>query len=245
MLHGWGMDGLSMAFWAVPFAQRGYEVLMPDLRSHGESSQAPVGYGPREADDIADWLRQLDARAPLARPIILLGESYGADAALFAAPKLPDVNAVIALEPFANAADAIMRVPASGILGHKWMARLMTPERMRRAIARADRKLGIDLHDIGPAGALAQSRACTLIVRGAQDRVMTADALRGLAAVSPRAAYVEVPMASHLMLPMEFPRLTPPLLDWLDKVPFAGSACPAPPRPLPLLRKGNVLSISF
>ncbi len=244
-LHGWGMDGLSMAFWAEPFARHGYEVLMPDLRGHGKSSKAPVGYGPREAGDIVSWLRQLDARAPLARPIVLLGESYGADVALFAAPKLPDVDAVIALEPFANAADAIMRVPASGILGHKFLSQFMTPARMRKAIKRADRKLGINLERISPAAALARSRACTLIVRGAQDRVMTAEALHGLVAVNPRASYVEVDHAGHLMLPMEFPRLTESLVNWLDKVLVGGSSCPAPPLPLPLRRDGKARSISF
>lgn len=227
LLHPWSMDGSAMGLWGMSFAGAGYQVVMPDLRSQGRSGDAPVGYGPREAGDIVELVHQLEAAHRLPAPVYLLGISYGATVALFAAPQLPEVRGVVALEPYANAADVIRRAPASNLFGHRWLARWISPRDMDKAIARADRKLGVDLAKIDPGAALAQTQACTLVLGGSKDELIPSSAMRELAQHSPRARYVEIDGEGHLNLPVRVDRLFPPLLKWIDALPgSAGDACP-------------------
>lgn len=227
LLHPWGTEGSALTNWALLFSSAGYVVVMPDLRSHGESGDAPVGYGPREANDIADLVRKLRAAHRLPGPLYLLGVSYGGSVALFTAPKLDGVKGVVALEPYVNAAAVIRRAPASGLFGHRWLASLLRPREVDKAIERAGRQLGIDLAQIDPGDALAQVPACVLILRGSNDKLIAGDALRALSQRSPRARYVEVSDEGHLMLPMRTDRLFPPLLDWMDALPAGhDGACP-------------------
>ncbi|MDO1529099.1 alpha/beta hydrolase [Fulvimonas sp. R45] len=227
LLHPWGAEGSAMAGWGLAFAGAGYVVAMPDLRSQGRSDDAPVGYGPREAGDIVDLVHHLEAAHRLPRPWYLLGASYGATVALFAAPQL-QVRGVIALEPYADAVDAIHRAPASGLFGHRWLARWISRRELDKAVARAGRALGVDLARIDPGAALADASACTLVLGGGHDTLIPPAALRDLARRSPRARFVEVPGEGHLTLPMRTDRLFTPLLAWMDALPAdPGGDCPA------------------
>lgn len=219
LLHPWGVGGMAMLPWALQYAQAGYVAVVPDLRSQGGSGDAPVGYGPREAADVADLARQLRESGQLPGPLFVVGASYGATVALFAAPELPQLRGVLALEPYANAADTIRRAPASGLFGHPWLARLITRREVDTAIARASAQLGVDLASVDAGEALASSTACTLVVRGADDRLITADALRSMSERSPRARYVEVPGENHLSLPVSIDRLLQPSISWMQAVP--------------------------
>lgn len=227
LLHPWGTEGSAMTGWGLAFAGAGYVVAMPDLRSQGRSEDAPVGYGPREAEDVVDLVHQMEAAHRLPAPLYLLGASYGATAALFAAPQLPEVRGVIALEPYADAVDAIHRAPGSGLFGHRWLARWIDSHELDEAIARADRTLGVNLARIDPGAALARTQVCTLILGGEHDTLIPPSALRGLARHSPQARFVEVDGEGHLTLPMRTDRLFPPMLKWIDALPDApGKACP-------------------
>ena len=227
LLHPWGMEGSAMTTWGLLFASAGYVVVMPDLRSQGRSDDAPVGYGPREAEDIADLAHGLEAAHDLPGPLYLLGASYGATVALFAAAEMPEVRGVVALEPYADAVDVIHRAPASGLFGHRWLAHWITSSEMDRAIARADRVLGIDLARIDPGKALAATKVCSLILGGSDDVLIPPAALRALARRSPKANYVEVAGEGHLTLPLRTDRLFPPMLKWMDALPVVpGDACP-------------------
>lgn len=234
LLHPWGMSGTAMMPWGLYFAAAGYKVVMPDLRSQGDSSQAPVGYGPREAGDIVELVRELQAKHRLPGPLYLLGASYGATVALFAAPRLPGLRGVMALEPYANAADVIRRAPGSGLFGYKWLVRWITPEEINAAIARASRKLGVDLEHVNPGDALARTSNCTLILRGSRDVLVSGEALTALSRRSARASHVEVPGEGHLTLPVRAGRLVPPLLAWMQALPDTDGPCPIfSPPPVP------------
>lgn len=227
LLHPWGTEGSALTNWALLFASAGYVVVMPDLRGHGESADAPVGYGPREANDIADLVHDLRAANRLPGPLYLFGVSYGGTVALFAAPKQTDVHGVIALEPYTNAAAVIRRAPASGLFGYRWLASWIRPREVDRAIQRASEQLGVDLAHVDPGDALAHTPSCVLILRGAEDNLIAGDALRELARRSPRASYVEVSQEGHLNLPLRTDRLFPPLLGWMQALPADTSgSCP-------------------
>lgn len=227
LLHPWGMEGSAMTAWGLAFAGAGYAVAMPDLRGQGRSDDAPVGYGPREAGDIVALVRDLESSHRLPPPVYLLGASYGATVAIFAAPRLPEVRGVIALEPYADAVDVIHRAPASHLFGYRWLVPWITPHTMDQAVARADRVLGIDLSRIDPGTALTGTKVCTLILGGSDDALIPPSALRALARRSPRARYVEVAGEGHLTLPLRADRLFPPLLEWIEALPMtADDDCP-------------------
>ncbi len=233
LLHPWGMNGAAMMMWGLHFAAAGYQVVMPDLRSQGDSSDAPVGYGPREAGDMVQLVQQLQIQHRLPGPLYLLGASYGATVALFAAPQLPDLRGVMALEPYADAADVIRRAPRSDLFGYRWLAHWITPHEVDTAIARASRTLGVDLQHVDPGTALAQTPACTLILRGGRDVLISGDALAALSRRSSRASYVEISGEGHLTLPLRTDRLFSPLLAWMQALPAAAGPCPAFSLPSP------------
>lgn len=226
LLHPWSMSGTAMMPWGVHFAAVGYEVVMPDLRSQGDSSDAPVGYGPREAGDITQLIEQLRASGKLPAPLFLFGASYGATVALFVADRVPDVRGVVALEPYANAAAVIRKAPGSGLFGHRWLAHRITPKEVDAAIKRADKMLNLDLATINPGDALAKSQRCTLILRGTKDELMGDTSLRRLSRRSPLAAYADVPDQNHMTLPMRTDLLFQPLLAWMQALPPTPGPCP-------------------
>ncbi len=226
LLHPWSMSGTAMTAWGVHFAASGYEVVMPDLRGQGDSSDAPVGYGPREADDIEQLIQHLRFGGKLPAPLYLFGASYGATVALFAAARVPHVRGVVALEPYGNAAAVIRQAPGSGLFGYRWLAHLITTKEVDAAIKRADRKLGLNLAAIDPGDALAASQRCTLILRGSKDELMSDASLRQLSQRSLLAAYARVPDQNHIMLPMRTDILFQPLLAWMQALPAAPGPCP-------------------
>ncbi len=98
LLHGYGYTGKKeeMEYIGAEYAQRGYWVLAPDLRCHGESEGDFIGMGWTDRLDILQWIDYIveqDSRAE----IVLHGQSMGGAAALMTAgEELPDqVKAVI------------------------------------------------------------------------------------------------------------------------------------------------------
>lgn len=228
-LHGWGLDGNSMLPWALALSEQGWHGVAIDLRHHGESSPAPVGYGPREAADVAALLGALRAQGRLQEPVFLFGSSYGATAALFAEPLLAgQVRGIVALAPFANAADAVRTVLAVSARGggpEAWVAGAQSSLDVEEAIRTASARLGVDLRAIDLHPVVAASHTCALILHGANDKLLAPDASRALAAASPLAQFTPVPGHNHLDLPMRMDWLAAPLDAWLRSV-GTGASCP-------------------
>jgi pimeloyl-ACP methyl ester carboxylesterase len=225
-LHGWSLDGSTMLPWAMALAERGYRGIAVDLRNAGGSSKAPAGFGPREAADVVALLEHLGAQGALREPAFLFGVSYGASTALFAEPALRGrVAGIVALEPFANAADAVRTmVPGmqadvtstSGrmllaVSGHRYDA-----DAVERAIANVDQRLDLDLATIDLHAPVAQSQTCTLLLHGARDTWIPAAGSRSLAKDAPRVRYRELPDETHLTLPLRIDWLAAPLANWLS-----------------------------
>lgn len=76
ILHGQADNREGVFGYAKPFLARGYRVLLPDSRAHGESGGTLATYGLREADDVHRWVDWLYARN--AHCVYGLGESMGA-----------------------------------------------------------------------------------------------------------------------------------------------------------------------
>ena len=225
-LHGWSLDGRSMLPWALALADHGYRGIAVDLRNAGDSSKAPVGFGPREAADVAALLDHLRDTGELHDPVFLFGVSYGASTALFAEPALREhLAGIVAMEPYANAADAI-RTMVPGMLADAGSgARMLLALRGQRhdaaaiegAIVDANHRLGLDLAAIDLHAPVAQSQTCTLLLHGARDSWIPAIGSRNLAQAAPRVHYVELPDETHMSLPVRIDWLGGPIADWFDR----------------------------
>lgn len=236
LLHGWGMDGSSMLPWALGLAENGWQAVMVDLRNHGASGRAPAGFGPREGQDVSALLAALRTMDDTGGPLALFGVSYGAVAALYAAAYAETgvVDAVIAMSPYANAADGIHGMiegmksqPGSGLRGRLALAharRRYDDARIDRAIAAAGQRLGLDLASIDVRQAAMAVDGCALLLHGTRDGFFPMEAVQSLANAAPRAQLVPLEDEHHFTAPMRMDRLVEPLARWLDAT--GGADCP-------------------
>lgn len=84
VVHGYGTEGTYMLYAAKRFHQKGYNVLVPDLRSHGKSTGTYIGWGWCDRQDIRAWCRLISKKDKRAK-ILLYGVSMGGAAVLMAA----------------------------------------------------------------------------------------------------------------------------------------------------------------
>ena len=90
----------------VPFyAEQGYNIFIPDLRSHGESEGYQVTWGEYESRDLVDWMDHLDSRYG-GQTYILHGQDLGASAALWSAGE-ERVAFLVAESPVIELYDAV------------------------------------------------------------------------------------------------------------------------------------------
>ncbi len=96
-IHGWTNVKREMSGYAMEHYRRGFNVLIPDLRGHGDSESKFVSMGWLDRLDIVDWVNSIVAENPKAQ-IILHGVSMGgATTMMTTGEKLPK-NVVCAIE---------------------------------------------------------------------------------------------------------------------------------------------------
>ena len=114
LLHTFdGSSKESDYLFAPYYAARGYNLLLPDSRAHGESEGDRVTYGLLEGGDVAAWCAWLLERCGGEQQIILHGSTLGANAALAGAARMEQdpalaghVRLVVAESPIVNLYDA-------------------------------------------------------------------------------------------------------------------------------------------
>ena len=118
LVHGWlwnrlgtaASDVFSNVIGATPvemlrlahsLSQDGYNVLMFDLRNHGESAAStPVTFGVKESNDLLGALDYLDTRPDVNMSQIgVVGFSYGANTLLYTLPQTTQIKAAVAVQP--------------------------------------------------------------------------------------------------------------------------------------------------
>ncbi|MEU4245563.1 alpha/beta hydrolase [Actinoplanes sp. NPDC026619] len=95
LLHGLATD--SMASWyftmAYPLVERGFRVVLLDLRGHGRSERPALGYA------LGDFVDDLDGLLDGPGPFLLLGNSFGGTVAFAYAARHPGkVSGVVSIE---------------------------------------------------------------------------------------------------------------------------------------------------
>ncbi|CAG0928297.1 hypothetical protein TFLX_00825 [Thermoflexales bacterium] len=100
LLHGYGGNRTAMIWHAQALVKAGYGVLLYDERASGESAGQRRSYGWEDPGDVEGALRYLGSRPEVdAQRIAIAGCSIGAQIALQAAARYPNLKAVWADGP--------------------------------------------------------------------------------------------------------------------------------------------------
>lgn len=96
VVHGYSSNRGSMLPYGMTYSNAGYQVLMPDLRAHGNSEGDYIGMGWLDKADIVKWIDTIIEMDPEAQ-IILHGVSMGGATVLMTSGEdLPDnVKAIV------------------------------------------------------------------------------------------------------------------------------------------------------
>lgn len=124
LLHGYGSSRLNMFVHAEILARHGFGVLLYDARGSGMSEGNRRSYGWQDLEDVPVALEYLQSRPDVdPQRIGIAGISTGAEVALGAAARLPELRAVLAdgagypveddMPPPATLEDRLMRPLAS------------------------------------------------------------------------------------------------------------------------------------
>lgn len=123
-VHGYTGNAVQMTNFAKRFWDRGYSLLMPNLRGHGKSEGSYIGMGWHDRKDIKLWVdhilyRQADAQ------VVLFGISMGAATVMMTAGEELPKNVIAAVEDcgyscvwdeFAYQMKQLFRLPAFPLL---------------------------------------------------------------------------------------------------------------------------------
>lgn len=177
LVHGISSNrtGGDMIELACTFNDRGYGVLMFDLRGHGRSGDGLMSGGWHERMDVLGAVDYLLGRGVPAERIGVLGFSLGAAACALAAAEEPRIRAAALDCPFARAsemieAEAELRTPLPG-----WVALIFKP----LALLLAGWLYDIDVKSVAPEAAVARlDYPIMVIVTPDDDRVPASQGVR-------------------------------------------------------------------
>lgn len=195
-VHGFKNEAATMGVYARPYYEKyRMNVLIPDLRGHGESDGNIIGMGYLDREDILHWIKKILEKDPKAL-IVLHGMSMGAATVLMTTgEKLPSaVKACIADSSYTNALDELEYVylnlnphpvPARPLLR---TVRLLTLRRSR-----------YDLDKAAPEEAVKHSATPTLFIHGEKDGFIPPSMMPVLYnnAACPK-AFLWIPGADHV-----------------------------------------------
>lgn len=169
LVHGYADAKVGALAWAPLFRQLGCDVVLPDLRGHGDSDGRWITAGVREADDLARLLDRLAAERSPDRPtrFILFGASLGGAAAVACAVGRDDIAAVVLDSPVPTFRD--------GALAHAQLLSLTGPALVRPAVRFAQWLLRVRFEDAAVERRLPDAPAPVLVILPADDPFLDAD----------------------------------------------------------------------
>ena len=217
LLHGLADNRLGMTGYAQLLLARGFTVLLPDARGHGESEGTLVSYGLIERNDIHQWVEMLTAWTG-SRCVYGMGESMGAAELLQALEVGRKFCAVVAESPFANFREiAYDRMGQPFHLG-PWIGRTVFRPLVAIAFLRARWKYGLDMQLVSPVDAIAKTDVPILLIHGRVDSNIPVRHSELIAREDPKTVLWEVPGADHCgaisVAPGEFERR---VLEWFSR----------------------------
>jgi len=209
--HGWGVNRVFMLALARPLQQAGWQVLVFDVRNHGNSDDDSFSSMPRFAEDIlaaVTWLRRNDTGDE--GPLVVAGHSVGAAATLLAASWSDDIDAVISLSGFVHPARMMQRWLAARHIPYVPLGWLVL--RYIEAV------IGHRFDAIAPVTVIRDLSIPVLIAHGRQDTVIPPADAEALARAGPPATTWQVWLDGGHDLSDELAEQWPRLAGFLEQV---------------------------
>jgi pimeloyl-ACP methyl ester carboxylesterase len=211
LLHGYGLAQFSMAPWALRLSQDGWRSVLVDLRGHGKSTGRQIYFGIQETHDLSQLLDALARDKPLATPVVVVGESYGAALALRWETVEPRVHSVVAIAPYASLSNAVMNI------SHEY-ASWLPDVFIKSGLEKLPTVLQIPASELDTTTVLRRKPVAALFVAGGGDTIMPVRDVEQLRALAlPESKMIIVPEATHEALTYYFSELVAPILAWLDE----------------------------
>jgi fermentation-respiration switch protein FrsA (DUF1100 family) len=209
MLHGEkehrADESIGMLDLAAVLVERGYNVLMFDMRGHGESGGSMMSAGYHEKKDLLGAVDYLRGRG-LGR-IGVLGFSMGAATALMAATESDDIGAVVADSSFADLED---------IMGPEFSKRTKFPRFFLPPLLFMVKVMyGVDFTAVAPVEAVSEAPSTPVfIIHGELDDVIPVEHAHRLKEASqhPQSRLWLIPSAEHVRAYVDHPR------EYVDRV---------------------------
>jgi uncharacterized protein len=169
LLHGVTDNREGVAGYSRMFLNKGYRVLLPDSRAHGDSGGAIATYGLLERDDVhrwAEWARQ----QAQSQCIYLFGESMGAAIALQATASDPNLCAVVVESPYSTFREVGFDRFAQHSHLPLWLVRPLAEAPLDSALIYARIRYGVDLRQSSPEYCVTSNSVPLLLIAGTADR---------------------------------------------------------------------------
>ena len=170
-----GIDSIRTANGATDLAarlsERGFSILLFDLRGHGSSGEGKITGGLSERLDLLGAFDFLVERGTAPGRIGVLGFSMGAGTSLLALAEEPAIRALVADSPYADASDLIAQEMARKTVLPKWLAGLFVPG----AKLAAELLMDVDIGKLVPEKAVARLDYPILVVHGTGDTRIPVD----------------------------------------------------------------------
>ena len=195
LLHGVGDNREGMIPFARMLLDRGYRVLLPDARAHGESGGSLATFGIKESGDISRWIDWTEANHP--RCVYGLGESMGAAQLLESLAHENRFCAVAAEASFARFDEVAPERVANYTRMPMWFGKTFERLPIAVAIAYSRWRYGIEFRVANPADAVAHSSVPVLLIAGTRDRDILPHHSEELARTDPHAQLWMVNGAVH------------------------------------------------
>lgn len=193
-VHGFRSSAQHDFIAALPyFYNKGFSVLMIDLRAHGESEGEYITFGVHERCDLRDWVYFAMEKLGTDIEIVLHGISMGASTVLMAsALDLPEnVCGIIADSGFTSPYDIFVRV-----LEHSFHAKPFPIVPITQLMA--EHKAGFGFKDASTLDAMAENTIPVIFVHGeGDDFVPIAMSEANYNACKAEKRFVRVPEALH------------------------------------------------
>jgi uncharacterized protein len=188
-----------------------YRVITVDLRGHGESTGTQIGFGKYEPADLRQMLDGFIARGVCDQRVSVMGVSYGAAMALHWAAADSRVQNVIAIAPYNQPDEAMVRFVS--------MMGLHVPSAVVRSGAySAAYRLNVKWNEFSGEAAMRRIAQPVFLIGGGQDVVSRPEDIRTMRSAAPGNVEVLIlPDCVHQIIGFSMEQLLAPITGWLAR----------------------------
>ncbi|GAC1661999.1 MAG: alpha/beta hydrolase [Candidatus Acidiferrum sp.] len=196
LLHGLSDNRLGMLGYAEILLDHGFDLLMPDARSHGASGGPLATYGLLESDDVKRWFTWLQQTA---HPTCIFGfaESMGAAVLLQSLPSESGFCAVAGESPFSNFREISYDRMGQFFHTGPWLGRTILRPVVESAFFYTRWKYHLDFGLVSPENAVANTHVPVFLIHGQVDSNIPLRHSRRIAARNSGVSLWEVPSTDH------------------------------------------------